>query len=277
MKINNRISDSISQYTCYTDKSQIIKILIDPINYLEGLKKSNHFKITESFIYYENNFIKYMEYIVDMFKQGYYNYYNYPNNLDFVLYRAMSENEFNKLNNVETIDTFYSTFSSFANARNYILDNYEDVYKENHYIVEFNLHDILPYIDVSVDSSNSYEKGETILLPEFKINNMELLHQQHYYYTIYEAKADIEPIVFNNYNIDEIYLNMEKLYIDIIEGLYNNGTLINSFLNNDNINIKDNKSFIEWAKKLSEYLKLINISQHYIMSKEDSKTLKKYI
>ena len=275
MKINDRISDSISKYTCYTDKSQIMKIIIDPIGYLEGLKNSNHFTITESFIYYEKIFVKYMEYIVDMFKQGYYNYYNCPNRLGSVLYRAMSENEFNNTNNYLEVKNFYSTFNNYPAARNYILDNYEDVFKDNHYIVEYHLNGILPFIDVSVDSGNCYERGEIILLPNFSINNIEILDTQSYYKTIHNVSAEITPIQIEKYNIKDIYLKMQDYYIDIVEGLYNNGTLIHRYLNQDNINLREDDEFIEWANKLSEYIRLINISQHYIMSTEDPKTLKK--
>ena len=244
MKIDNNVSDSISEYTCYTNKSQIIKILFNPLDYLEGLKKSNHFLVTNSFIYTENQLYKYMQYIKDMMKQGFYNYYNSPNTLDFVLYRAMSESEFDGLKNNGVIDNFYSTFSSFPQARNYILDNYADVYKDNHYIVELNLSEVLPFIDVSVDSGNCYERGEKILLPEFFIRDLVVVKNQHYYHTIYEAKARIEPIKKEKYDIQDVYLKLNELYFDISENIYNYGKLINEYLKN-NVEIRKNDGFID--------------------------------
>lgn len=277
MKINSRISDSISEYTCHTDKSQIIKILINPLEYLEGLKNSNHFSITNKFIYTENHLYQYMNYIKDIFIQGYYNYYNCPNSLNFVLYRAMSEIEFSNLLNNGNVNTLYSTFSSFAQARNYILDNYEDVFKDNHYIVEFSLSDVLPFINVSVDSSNCYERGEIILLPSFNISNLELTEYQHYYHTIHEAKAHITPISIDNYNIQNIDTKLNELYLDISEDIYKYGVLIDKYLNNDS-DLKENMDLINWLKKISLYVKYLAYKEENIIKKSsDNKVLMKMI
>ena len=112
MMINDNISEGISMYTCDTYMSQTIKLLMNPEEYLKGLKHSNHFLIMKKIFSNEFEFTMYIKYLTDILIQGYYNYSRYPDCVHKILYRVMGETEIKKLCSFGDISLLFSTFTS---------------------------------------------------------------------------------------------------------------------------------------------------------------------
>lgn len=261
MYINNKISDSISFYVNDSSESQTIKILTSPIDYLKGLKISGYFFILNNFITDEVILEKYINIVKDIMIQGYYNYYK-KSIFNNKLYRSISISELKCIRENLRINDIYSTTKTFNSCADYTIEvsNSEWDPKE-HFIIELNLKDNLPYIDVDIDSSSYIEPNEVILLSGFNINNLKLIHDVkpnilgfYSHDTIPIYSADIYGI---NNNMD--LTKLEEKYNFVVSNIDTYGCMIQDYLQDKiNDNIFSDPNYLCWANSMIEYINILD-------------------
>lgn len=286
------IEKSILCYTTTTRDCQKMKMLMDPLEYLEWLGKKDNtlefstmnkdfmnflemslFDIEENFEYEERiDFIKdeeelkiFLQHIQNLLFQSYMNYEDKNKRLPSKLYRLISKKELEYLKKTRTISTFWSTTSDIDTAIGFATETAND---KEQFLLEFSTKGKIPFIDVDRDAKTVFEPNEFILVPPFKISNLSL-------------KKKEKPSPFGLYTIDNIPIytaNFKPINNDILEDVnlqkmdtFFNGVIKNFIIYKDSIamylnkeqdkNLFHEQGYRMWANNLKEY---IHLQQNYI-------------
>lgn len=308
--MENEIKESINFYTHDTKNCQIIKTLIDPIEYLRQAKKTIELSMKENIYsnnlcnflnssiinpnipnskkYRQNEFIKdketlyqYLQHIQNILVQGYMNYYDLNYKMPTKLYRAISNIELENLNNTNKINNLWSTSSSLTTTQGYIIETVEVQTSIEYLILEIPINQRIPFIDVDKNGSASFEPNEFILIPsaKFRLSKIKQRNEMNnlgFYTTdnipIYSAK-----IQYQKNTINTIHEKIDNLVRNIANNINQYGSKIEEYLNDSNQDkVIQDKKFHEWAKNLQ----LLFITQqqyidYCIANQSNSKQLEK--
>lgn len=262
MFLNERISKSIKLYTDSDNCAQTIKILMNPTNYLLGLKNSGHYNILNEFIKTESRFNIFINYIKDMMIQCFKNYEN-NSNIDSTIYRAISKVELDYLKTGPTINEFYSATKKYEDCAGYLIETANSEWEPvEHFIVELTHKNNIPYIDVDNDSSNRFEPNEVILLPRINISNLHLIKEGYPSCMMFYSASNIpiygaDIISDDNYEdvTEEMLIakyNEVAPYIDIF------GKMVESYLQSMIGNeLFNNLNYLKLVNRLNEYMSML--------------------
>ena len=253
MSKDNELSRSIDCFINSTMRSQQIKICMNPINYLKGLKNSDHFEIVDCFCKSDAMFHVTMQHIQNMFIMGYINYSNdeYKDVKGDILYRIISKGELEYLKENGFVSEFFSTFKHYEEeAKNYI--SYTHPNDDNNYLLSLSVTNNMPSIDTFSCANPQFETDEVILIPSFKINNLKEIYNDNNLITM---SADICPnIVLENIS----YSTLLEAYKEIVKDIDIYGRYIEQYLLDEHNNLFESMKFINWATKLKEYIDMLN-------------------
>lgn len=270
------IKNSILTYTTTTSDCQKMKILMDPIEYLQGLgKKENTFNLfgmslfeigkkNFEFIKSEEELNMFLQHIQNIFVQAYKNYEDPNKNVPTKLYRSISKKELDYLNKMQNIHTLWSTTNSFDTALGFTVEMEEN----DPFILEFSIKEKVPFIDVDHDAKTVFEPNEFILVPSFKISNVKLKKPgQRNIFGIYSTDnipiytANFKPV--NNNSVEDV--NMEKMHT-LYQGVIKNFFVYRDWIEQYVQEERDDGFFYDsgyrsWARDLKNY---INLQQRYV-------------
>lgn len=246
---DNEISKSINNYINYTNRCQQIKICMNPIEYLNGLKKSNYFEVINKFCKSEKVFHNIIKNIQNMLIMGYINYSN-TNNSNQILYRVVSKVELDYLKEHGIVNEFLSTFKYCNNEMKNFLSYTQSNDKYN-YLLSLYVKGNIPSIDTYKCANPLYEANEIILIPSFKISNLDEIYNDNNLITM---SADI----ISNIQIENIpYSILLDYYNEIVKDINIYSKYIEQYLLNKN-DIFSCNEYIIWANKLKDYINMLN-------------------
>ena len=307
MGIIEDIQESIKFYTKSSDDSRLIKLLIDPIDYLAYIPKANkkHIEMSQynklwgqylgceqvfkdtinfhnqkliPFIKDEETLNIYMNHIKNILIQSYINYHDSTKKMPTKLYRSISKYEFDYLKTTRKINTLWSTTSSLKTAIGYTIEMSRLEWNpEEHFILEFSPREKIPFVNVDTDAETIFEPNEFILIPPFNISNLKLVKPggMDWLGTYDWDNVPIYSVEFKtkksnptkNIEISDI----NKLYQEVSSGIHIYGDTIEKILNsNDTDKQFHSQNYRTWAKKMQE---LFNMQQKFMynyFSNQDS-------
>lgn len=307
MSISEEIRESIKFYTKSSDDSRLMKLLIDPIDYLAYIPKANkkhiemnpynkiwgqylgceqvfkdavdfHNKKIIPFIKDEETFNIYMHHIKNILIQSYINYHDNSKKMPTKLYRSISKYEFDYLKTTRKINTLWSTTNSLKTAIGYTIEMSRLEWNpEEHFILEFSPREKIPFIDVDTDAETVFEPNEFILIPPFNISNLKLVKPggMDWLGTYDWDNVPIYSVEFkakkakSNEKIEISDIN--RLYQEVSSGIYIYGDTIEKILNSNDTNKQfHSQNYRTWAKKLQELFNLQQIFMNNYFSSQTS-------
>lgn len=288
-----QIKNSIEFYTMDQEKCRILKILMDPINYLEWLKKvdetvlecEENFNKLLSFLERDNvsnfgskdllntpfikdssSFCKALNHLVNIFVESYLNYYDGNVSMPNKLYRSITRSELEYLRKQNKINTLWSTSTSLNTAIRYTMEIAEHEWNpKEHFILEFSTKSKIPFIDVDKSAAKGFEPNEFILIPPFNISNLKLIKDGGMdklgFYSpdgipIYRAifKDKDKDNFVKNVSIEDIYI----MYEQVVSKIEIYGELIELYLNKKiDGSIFHRQDYRIWAQKLRLLVKML--------------------
>lgn len=277
------INESIECYCSSSSDCNIMKILMDPIDYLKlssqkrktdknidafsalGLIDTTMptlYEESREFISTEEEFEIFLQHIQNILIKGYQNYVDDNVKMPSKVYRAITKNELNFLVNNQRVSTLYSTDSSMDTIIGFIMEKTEhDWSPKERIILEMPIYQKMPFIDVDNDSKTIFEPNEIILLPSFNLSKIRIKNKGNTsLFSLYDEQyiskytAIIKPhILTPNSNISEI----NKLYEFLMNNLIKYEEYIENYMNHkvsDKI-FKDN-DFKKWIISLKRFIDL---------------------
>lgn len=305
--MNNKdlIQKSINFYTTSSSDCEIMKILMSPIELLSHINDSNKINTknqantnlcnfilslthddqfidefnhnvsldqrSQPFIKTDSDLYYYLKHIQNILLQSYLNYHDPSKKIPSKLYRSVSLGELEYLKSSPQIDTLWSTTSMRDCATWYTLDVAEHEWNpKEHFIIELSTQNKIPFVNVDVDATRSYEPGEFILTPPFNVSKLKLIRKggmdalgfyNEFTIPIYSAEIKTNYNYQNSHQVsyEEIYSQFMLLKKDINKY----GNMIEAYLNNasSSKNLLHNPDYIVWARNL---IQLIQMLQQYI-------------
>lgn len=302
MNINDKIKESIKFYNKDSNNCKLMKILMEPINYLGYLKKTNKtnkynanlgnfllglgqtqndiLKFNEIFETnndYHEEFIKdidslyqYLCHIQNIFIQSYINYYDKNASFPKKLYRSVYKEELDYLKNAKQIKAIWSTSSTLEASQGYTMELADSEWNpKEHFILELSLKNRIPFIDVDKLKCRVFEPNEFILTSPFTVSKIQLIKKggisQLGFYT-----PDSIPI----YSAELKYTESENLncsFEDILKQinivkqdfeLYRD--LIENYLNSKSEEkLLHQSDYRNWVHKLQELISMIQSYSSY--------------